>query len=155
MAIGTTRFTHIIGVDPGVVTGLGRWDGSSITDAFQTDIFEAYVWINQWNSTQPGLLVILEDARKNTRSKDETSDPRSGGAAWVKTLTGEFERMLIKERIPYFLKKPIPKMARGLFKSLTGIPTLEKESHIRDAVMMIYKHPLEVFYRQPPQPRKR
>lgn len=155
MPIGLTIFTHIIGVDPGVVTGLGRWSGSKITDAFQTDIFEAYDWITNWNESQSGLLVILEDARLNTRSKDESSDPRKEGAGWVKYLTGEFERMLVKEKIPYILKKPVPKMKPEIFHSITGIKTLEKESHIRDAVMMIYNHPISIFYHQPPRPPKR
>lgn len=155
MPTGPTTFTHVIGVDPGVLTGLARWDGQKITDAFQTDIFEAYDWITNWAATDHRLLVNLEDARLNRRGHDATSDPRDQGAGWVMYLSGEFERMLVKERIAYQLKKPFPKMKADAFRAFTGIRTLEKESHIRDAVMMVLDHPLSVFYHPHPKPKNR
>ncbi len=155
MPTGTATFTHVIGIDPGVLTGLARWNGQKITDAFQTDIFEAYEWIKNWKTAEDRLLVIMEDARMNRRPHDDTSDPQAQGAGWVMILSGEFERMLAKEKIAYILKKPLPKVKADAFRAFTGIRTLEKESHIRDAVMMILNHPLTIFYHPHPKPKNR
>ncbi len=122
----------------------------------QTNIFEAYDRIVH-NSKNGEALVILEDARLNKRKADETSGPQSQGAGWVKILSGEFERMLHAHGIDYILKKPQPtkKLSPEAFKAITGIQTLKKESHLRDAVMLVWEHPMTVHYIPPPEPPKR
>jgi hypothetical protein len=133
----------LIGIDPGKNTGLAAWDlkakalhhyGQSSAIHAQTKIIEL--------SKEFEIFVILEDSRLNIRRKDASSMHRLKGAgdiagqcrAWVEFL--EYYGIKYERRAAGQTYKG--RLKRDYFQKITGISTLVKEDHIRDAVMMVW-----------------
>lgn len=144
------EFQIVVGIDPGMKTGFAIWDGKTLT-LHEYTVWETFDWLRTFLNYphKHKTLVILEDARKNYRPKNETdagSDARKMGAGWIRSLSSLYEHFLQSTQAHYITKrKGVTKLDAVQFHKITGIETRIGEHNARDAGMMVYQHPLKVF----------
>lgn len=130
---------YLIGIDPGVQTGLSAWDGKKLVVVESTVIHRAMDKLKNWTAAGYMLLVRLEDARKRTWF-GKAGREQLQGAGSIKRDCKIWEDFLTDNKIPYELVAPKnnkTKMNADLFKKITGWTGITNE-HGRDAAWLVY-----------------
>lgn len=128
---------YLIGIDPGVITGVAIWDGKELIQVKSMMIHQALEKIKNWIGMK--ILVRLEDARKRNWF-GESGREQLQGAGSVKRDCKIWEDFLTDYKIPYELVAPKnnkTKMDAELFRKITGWKEQTNE-HSRDAGMLVY-----------------
>lgn len=137
------KFRYVIGIDPGVKTGVAVWD--RLYRRFELlktlTIIDAIELLRQYNSNPENpIFVRIEDPNKRKWFGDNP-EARRQGAGSVKRDFKIFKDFMEKNDIPYDAVNPknIPtKTDAGLFRAITGYIG-STSSHARDAGMMVYR----------------
>lgn len=141
--------TALVGIDPGVKTGLALYDTQLKKLVFveTVKVYQAFQRIQEfiaWSSTISGraerVIIVLEDARLAGGPPD-----RVQGAGWIRTLSGVYEDFLrdLKKQHPHIeiqLKAPAPSILNwpaSTFKHVTKY-TGRTSAHSRDAAMLVF-----------------
>ena len=105
--------TLLVGVDPGVTTGLATWDTQARALLMVTSmtILRAMRWIIEDCVIQAeprgGLLVVFEDCRNHrVFGAAQRNDAALQGVGSVKRDCGIWEEFLTEARIPYITRAP-------------------------------------------------
>lgn len=141
---------YIIGIDPGVTTGLCAYhrptkgicklkSGALLEIMFS--LLYPSIWWDRINAGQ--VFIRMEDARLRTwipRQKNETAERgRREGAGYVKAHCAIWEDFCLRIGIPYELVAPKnnkTKVDSEYFKKLTGYDK-RTNNHERDAAMLV------------------
>lgn len=128
---------YLIGIDPGVITGVALWDGKELIQVKSMMIHQAMEKVQRWI----GLIKLLrlEDARKR-KWFGESGREQLQGAGSIKRDCKIWEDFLDDNNIPYELVAPKnnkTKMKADLFKKITGWEEPTNE-HSRDAAWLVY-----------------
>jgi len=145
----TQPYKYIIGIDPGVTTGLCIYYKPTMTICRLTSgtllqmllMLRESIW---WERISNGRVFIrMEDARLRTwipRQKTETAERgRREGAGYVKAHCAIWEDWFKLVGIPHELVPPKnnkTKVTADYFKTLTGWKEKTNE-HCRDAAMLV------------------
>lgn len=136
----------IVGIDPGVHTGLAVWDSSSrqFVDIQTFGIVEAMRYLHDFQSTRQIGLLVFEDARQRKwipREKDIAQlKGRAMGAGSVKRDCAIWEEWCKAYRIDYVCPPPrkgLTKLTDTYFRGITGYDRRTSE-HGRDAAMLVF-----------------
>jgi len=134
------EYDYIIGIDPGVKTGVAIWDVKNrrlaVVDSFL--IHKAMELVKGYASSE-NVLVRVEDARLRKWFGDR-ADFNHQGAGSIKRDCGIWHDCLHDTGIEYEMVKPIigcTKLTTPQFKALTGWQPRTNE-HARDAAMLVY-----------------
>ena len=135
-----TKYRYMIGIDPGVNTGIAIWDAQqgNLLAVFSATITKAMEYIQETVSEHPyECYVIVEDAR--LRNIYRSNDYQQGVGS-VKRDCSIWEGYLKENDIPYLMRKPVnTKVPAAAFASLTKW-TIQTNNHARDAAMIVYGH---------------
>ena len=130
----------LIGIDPGVTTGLGNLYldvvGARIFQVASSTILNIMEDV-KWMSQSKRLLVIMEDARLRTWF-GHSGPERWQGAGSIKRDCQIWEEFLQAYEIPYILVPPMhnrTKMSSAEFEKHTGIK--RSNQHERDAAALL------------------
>jgi hypothetical protein len=133
----------VIGIDPGVTTGLSVWNAQSRALIVVT----SYGIVRAMREVQALLpqtpLVIFEDARKRTwfGNRDENQQKYGSGvregAGSVKRDSSIWEEFLTDCGVPFKSKTPGTKRNAPYFERLTGWQG-QTNQHARDAALIVY-----------------
>lgn len=127
----------VIGIDPGVKTGLAKTEGNEIDWTDTVRIWELFDYMAHPYGPNPNVMYVIEDARK--RSGGFAS---AQGAGWVKTLCGQIELFCKEHGLKYKMIAPIrngTKLNAKMIKQITGYDQKTNE-HERDAIMIAWSH---------------
>jgi len=128
---------YVIGIDPGVNTGIAIWNGKILIQVLSMTIHEALDKVHNWIGMIK--LVRLEDARKRNWF-GESGREQLQGAGSIKRDCKIWEDFLSDHKIPFELVAPRnnkTKVDAALFKKITGWKESTNE-HGRDAAMLVY-----------------
>jgi hypothetical protein len=139
--------TRVIGIDPGVTTGLAVWDkaGKRLVEVTSMLVHEAMDRVREEHAA--GLLceVVFEDARQRTWFGGVDAKVSRYGSA-VREGAGAAKRdariwadFLESLGVRAIAQKPIPgttKWSDAYFKRMTGWPGRTNE-HARDAALLV------------------
>lgn len=133
----------IIGIDPGVKTGLAVWDAEkgALTHVRTESIVSAMAFC-RWRIQTDRVEIWFEDARKRTWFGGKGREALQGAGS-IKRDCSIWEEFCTFHDIPFQAiapKKGGTKWSAGLFKRVTGWPERTSE-HARDAAMLVYKVP--------------
>lgn len=136
----------IVGIDPGVNTGLAVWDSSArqFLDIRCSGIVDAMDYLRRLREERKISLVVFEDARQRKwipREKDLAEfRGRAMGAGSVKRDSAIWEEWCITNRIDFVATPPrqgMTKLNDLYFRGLTGYDRRTNE-HGRDAAMLVF-----------------
>lgn len=137
----------ILAFDIGVKTGYAMYctTKKQYIRSGECTIFEAYDMLKELNGEdeENDDLVIIEDARF---VKYKTDPFKAQGAGWIKTLSGQFEKVCQKLHIKYKLVRPnkIYTKKDSLFvQKQTGVETAKGREHERDAILLLHFYGLK------------
>lgn len=134
-----------IGIDPGVKVGFATWSTLSQTLSAKTiTIWELYEELKFYSETavKKDILVVIEDARMRGGRKSAAM-----GAGWVRTLSGQIEKLCKKLGLNYELIRPGSTMTKCPPERFTVITGMQSKSrggkiivseHARDAALMVF-----------------
>jgi len=137
----------VIGIDPGMHTGLAVWDTSSrqFLDIRTTNIVDAMDYLRQIREERGIGLVVFEDARQRKwipREKDmKQVKGRAMGAGSVKRDCSIWEEWCRFYCIDYVASLPrygMTKLTDAYFRGITGYDRRTNE-HGRDAAMLVFQ----------------
>ena len=137
----------VVGIDPGMHTGLAVWDTSSrqFLDIRCSGIVAAMDCLEELRKTQGIGLVVFEDARQRTwipREKDiRQVKGRAMGAGSVKRDCSIWEEWCKARTIQYIASRPkqgMTKFTDAYFRGVTGYDRRTNE-HGRDAAMLVFQ----------------
>lgn len=123
----------VIGIDPGVQTGIAVKVNGHITWIGSSKLWNLFEYLSTYSTGD--YIYVIEDARK--RSGGFAS---AQGAGWVKTLCGQIEAYMIAKGKNYKMIAPIrngTKLSRAQIKKITGFDEVTNE-HERDAIMIAW-----------------
>ena len=135
----------VIGIDPGLHTGLAVWDTSSrqLLDVRCSGIIDAMRYLRELQETRGIGLVVFEDARKRKwipRERDLSQfRGRAMGAGSVKRDCSIWEDFCKDYGIPFWAKPPVKgatKVSADYFKMISHYQGRTSE-HSRDAAMLV------------------
>lgn len=134
------KYRYIIGIDPGVKTGIAVWnrEEKSMKSITSSSIIIAMDFVKNWCSAY-AAIVRIEDARKR-KWFGKTSREVLQGAGSIKRDCQIWEEFLEANNIPYELVAPKnnkTKLDAKLFANYTGFKERTNE-HARDAAMLVY-----------------
>ena len=120
----------VVGVDPGVRTGLAVWDTSSrqLLDVRCSGIIDAMRYLRELQETRGIGLVVFEDARKRKWIPRERDLSQFRGRAMG---AGSVEFVCPPPR------QGMTKLTDAYFRGLTGYDRRTNE-HGRDAAMLVF-----------------
>ncbi len=126
----------VIGIDPGVSTGIAVWD----IDRGDFDFIKTVSIDVAWNIVQDikPVVVLVEDARK--RDNFYVGPHRSQGAGSIKRDCSAWEKFLKRIKFNYEMIHPkyvVTKLDAKSFERATGW-TQKTSVHGRDAGMLVY-----------------
>lgn len=135
----------VVGVDPGTVTGLARWDtrAGQLLDVESSSILRAMDRVLYWAASAGDVLVIVEDARK--RQVFDATDAKikkyghaiREGVGSVKRDSAIWEEFLTSRVIPHYMRRPIhTKQDANFLKRVSGW-TARTNEHARDAAFVV------------------
>lgn len=131
---------YIIGIDPGVKTGVAVWDRKhrKFDQLITTDIDTAWSIVQSYQ--QGSVLVVIENPNLRTWFGNSGKE-RYQGAGSVKRDFSIWKKRLEITVTPYVEKAPkavmsIPK--HSTFKAITGCQEKRTSQHVRDAAMMVF-----------------
>jgi len=132
------KYDYIIGIDPGVNTGIAVWDvvNKKITAVGSMKIHEAL----EIASIYKGCYFRVEDARKRKWYGND-SVAKKQGAGSIKRDCKIWEDFLNDKKFNFEMIHPVKggtKLKALAFKKLTGW-TKQTNSHGRDAAILVYK----------------
>lgn len=136
----------VVGIDPGVHTGVAVWDTSSrqLLDVRCSGIVEAMRYIHELQQERGIGLIVFEDARQRKwipREKDLAQfRGRAMGAGSVKRDCSIWEEWCKVFAIDYVKTPPknnITKLTDRMFSGITGYDRRTNE-HGRDAAMLVF-----------------
>ena len=136
----------VIGIDPGLHTGLAVWDTSSrqLLDVRCSGIIDAMRYLRELQETRGVGLVVFEDARKRKwipRERDLSQfRGRAMGAGSVKRDATVWQDALTDWGIPFEAVKPrqgLTKWDAQTFARLTGWEG-RTSNHARDAALLVF-----------------
>ena len=136
----------IVGIDPGVHTGVAVWDSSNRHLLYVTScgIVHAMEYLQTFNITRPISRVIFEDARMRTwipRERDfRQVKGRAMGAGSVRRDCQIWEEWCEFHGIQFIAKPPknnVTKLSDVQFRGITGYDRMTNE-HGRDAAMLVF-----------------
>lgn len=130
----------IIGIDPGVKTGIAIWshEGQIFQAIKSRNIIEAMAEVKLIMCVCRDVKLIIEDARM---VRFRTDPNRAQGAGSVKRDCKVWEEFCEFNKLDYEMKRPnkrITKLKADAFKKLTGWNKQTNE-HGRDAAMLVFK----------------
>jgi hypothetical protein len=137
------NYTHIIGIDTGVNTGIAVWNvkDKSLEYYDTLPIHDAIFLVHHYSQNNAfRLLVRVEDARKRGNSTKQLN-AMAQGVGSVKRDAKIWEDFLKDTGIDYQMLAPsktTTKMNPKDFAKITGI-TKRTSSHCRDACMLVFK----------------
>ena len=136
----------VVGIDPGVHTGLAVWDTSSrqLLDVRCSGIVEAMRYVRELIDTRGVGLIVFEDARQRKwipRERDlRQFKGRAMGAGSVKRDSGiweEFCEVFALDCVKVPPKNNRTKLTSRVFNGITGYDGPSNE-HGRDAAMLVF-----------------
>ena len=136
----------IVGIDPGVNTGLAVWDTVSraFLDIRSSGIVDAMEYLRRLHSERTISLIVFEDARQRKwipREKDlKEFKGRAMGAGSVKRDCTIWEEWCKYHHIECVKTPPragMTKLSDAFFQGLTGYDR-RTNNHGRDAAMLIF-----------------
>lgn len=137
----------VIGIDPGMHTGLAVWDTSSrqFLDIRCSGIVSAMDYLDDIAYNRGIGLVVFEDARQRTwipREKDLAQvKGRAMGAGSVKRDCSIWQEWCEARSIQYIASRPktgMTKLTDAYFRGITGYDRRTNE-HGRDAAMLVFQ----------------
>ncbi len=137
----------VIGIDPGMHTGLAVWDTTSrqFLDIRCSGIVNAMDYLDDLAFNRGIGLVVFEDARQRTwipREKDiRQLKGRAMGAGSVKRDCSIWEEWCEARSIQYIASRPktgMTKLTDAYFRGITGYDRRTNE-HGRDAAMLVFQ----------------
>ena len=137
----------VIGIDPGMHTGLAVWDTSSrqFLDIRTTNIVDAMDYLRQIREERGIGLVVFEDARQRKwipREKDmKQVKGRAMGAGSVKrdcSIWEEWCRFYCIDFVASLPRYGMTKLTDAYFRGITGYDRRTNE-HGRDAAMLVFQ----------------
>ena len=136
----------VVGIDPGVNTGIAVWDTVSraFLDIRSSGIVDAMEYLRRLHSERAISLVVFEDARQRKwipREKDlKEFKGRAMGAGSVKRDCTIWEEWCKYHHIECVKTPPragMTKLSDAFFQGLTGYDR-RTNNHGRDAAMLIF-----------------
>ena len=137
----------VVGIDPGVHTGLAVWDTSSrqLLEIRCTGIVSAMDYLDDLAYNRGIGLVVFEDARQRTwipRERDiRQVKGRAMGAGSVKRDCSIWEEWCSARGIQFIASRPktgMTKLTDAYFRGITGYDRRTNE-HGRDAAMLVFQ----------------
>ena len=137
----------VVGIDPGVHTGLAVWDTSSrqLLDVRCSGIVEAMRYVRELIDTRGVGLIVFEDARQRKwipRERDlRQFKGRAMGAGSVKRDCSIWEEWCKARQVQYIASRPkngMTKLTDAYFRGITGYDRRTNE-HGRDAAMLVFQ----------------
>ena len=137
----------VIGIDPGLHTGLAVWDTSSrqFLEIRCSGIVDAMDYLDHLRSERGIGLVVFEDARQRTwipREKDLAQmKGRAMGAGSVKRDCSIWEEWCKARQVQYIASRPkngMTKLTDAYFRGITGYDR-RTNNHGRDAAMLVFQ----------------
>ncbi len=135
-------YRAIIGIDPGVHTGLAVWIPGKKQFFFvgTLQIHAAMSAVKFHNEdSRRSLLVIVEDARQATYGR-KLDFHKAQGTGSVKRDCGIWDDFLKAHMIDYQMRRPqkaITKLADDIFRRTTSWDA-KTDSHAKDAAMLVF-----------------
>jgi hypothetical protein len=137
-----------VGIDPGVCTGFAAWDAGQrrLIRCSGLLLHRALAEVEALHTSQPGTVVIFEDARLRTWFGSADARERKFGAAIregvgsVKRDCTIWEEFLTDRGIPFMARKPQAhgtKWPAPQFAQATGW-TARTNEHGRDAALLVF-----------------
>jgi hypothetical protein len=135
----------MIGIDPGVTTGVAAWDGQALQSVTSMSICEAMMYVQELREAGRLHSVTFEDARLRGGNKlksgvDYSGSARLQGAGSIKRDCQIWAEWLGMLGCPYKAISPQAKGAKvdaAAFARLTGW-TARTNNHARDAAMLVF-----------------
>lgn len=136
-------FNFIIGIDPGVNTGIAVWDYNKkkLIEVATIPIHMAMELVIGYNTGNCTALVRFEDARQR-KWFGNAGREQLQGAGSIKRDCGIWEDFLKHHKIPFEAVAPKnnkTKLSQVVFKKMTGWETRTNE-HGRDAAMLVVNY---------------
>ena len=137
----------VIGIDPGLHTGLAVWDTSSrqFLEIRCSGIVDAMDYLDHLRSERGIGLVVFEDARQRTwipRERDLAQmKGRAMGAGSVKRDCSIWEEWCKARQVQYIASRPkngMTKLTDAYFRGITGYDR-RTNNHGRDAAMLVFQ----------------
>jgi len=137
----------VVGIDPGMHTGLAVWDTSSrqFVDIRCGGIIDAMDYLDGIRLDRGIGLLVFEDARQRTwipRERDiRQVKGRAMGAGSVKRDCSIWEEWCKARKIQYIATRPrngMTKLTDAYFRGITGYDRRTNE-HGRDAAMLVFQ----------------
>lgn len=137
----------VVGIDPGLHTGLAVWDTSArqFLDIRCSGIVSAMDYLSDLSRDRGIGLVVFEDARQRKwipREKDLAQmKGRAMGAGSVKRDCSIWEEWCDARNIQYIATRPkngMTKLTDAYFRGITGYDRRTNE-HGRDAAMLVFQ----------------
>ena len=137
----------VIGIDPGLNTGLAVWDTSSrqFLEIRCSGIVDAMDYLDRLRAEKGIGLVVFEDARQRTwipRERDLAQmKGRAMGAGSVKRDCSIWEEWCKARQVQYIASRPkngMTKLTDAYFRGITGYDRRTNE-HGRDAAMLVFQ----------------
>lgn len=137
----------VVGIDPGIHTGLAVWDTSSrqFLEIRTVGIVAAMEYLSEIRQDRGIGLLVFEDARQRTwipREKDiRQVKGRAMGAGSVKRDCSIWEEWCKAKGIQFIATRPktgLTKLTDAYFRGLTGYDRRTND-HGRDAAMLVFQ----------------
>ena len=137
----------VVGIDPGINTGLAVWDTSSrqFLEIRCSGIVDAMDYLDRLRAERGIGLVVFEDARQRTwipRERDLAQmKGRAMGAGSVKRDCSIWEEWCKARQVQYIASRPkngMTKLTDAYFRGITGYDRRTNE-HGRDAAMLVFQ----------------
>jgi hypothetical protein len=137
----------VVGIDPGLHTGLAVWDTSTrqFLDIRCSGIVSAMDYLDDLSLKRGIGLVVFEDARQRkwiTRERDLAQmKGRAMGAGSVKRDCTIWEEWCEARGVQYIASRPkngMTKLTDAYFRGITGYDRRTNE-HGRDAAMLVFQ----------------
>jgi hypothetical protein len=137
----TAKHQFLIGIDPGVQTGIALWDraSKSLQKIETVSIIEAQHFLLRQKDQWPHIFLRIEDARQR-KWFGNAGREKLQGAGSIKRDCSIWEEFCQFHGIEYELVKPKnnkTKMDADIFKKCTGWKARTSE-HARDAAMLVF-----------------
>jgi hypothetical protein len=129
----------MIGIDPGVTTGVAAWDGQALQSVTSMSICEAMMYVQALHQAKRLHSVTFEDARLRTWYGDKGREALQGAGS-IKRDCQIWAEWLGMLGCPYKAISPQAKGAKvdaAAFARLTGW-TARTNNHARDAAMLVF-----------------
>ena len=138
----------IIGIDPGVKTGIACKHNGEILWANTLTIWQLFEQLDApgYGGPNHNVLYVIEDARKR-KWFGSNSASKVQGAGWIKVFCGQIEAYMKERGKKHRMIAPIKggtKLTASMVKKITGFDQVTNE-HERDAIMIAWTNSITAF----------